>query len=135
MLQFEIYLNTLSSLLLKIFSQKLKQGFNKIKLRWIYDPSQLRIQGMRASKLTNYNRLNIVHEFFKFFHYSIFFDMIDPKYRFNFYNQYHGPIPWLMNTTSPKTITYFTTKIFYNNMTRFLTVDIHPHIMIDIINL
>ena len=27
--------------------------------------------------------------------------------------KYHGPIPWIINTTCPKTIAYFTIKIFY----------------------
>ena len=42
---------------------------------------------------------------------------------------------WLINTTCSKNITYFTIKLFYNNMKIFLTMDIHSHFTMDIINL
>ena len=41
-------------------------------------------------------------------------------------------MPRLINNTCRKIITYFTIKIFFNNITRFLTMDIHHHFTMDI---
>jgi len=45
--------------------------------------------------------------------------------------QYHG----LLIPHTKKNITYFTRKIFENNMKILLTMDIYPYLAMDIINL